>query len=97
MDSLFTERVLKIVSSIPKGSVMSYGEVAYRAGSPKAFRAVGNIMAQNVNPFIPCHRVVRSDGMLGNYNRGGVQQKKELLVSEGVTVASVKNGYRIVL
>ncbi|MCY4577318.1 MAG: MGMT family protein [Candidatus Kaiserbacteria bacterium] len=82
--SVFRESVLTVVSRIPKGSVMSYGEVARRAGSPGASRAVGRIMASNVDPLIPCHRVVRSDGGLGGYNRGGISQKKKLLQSEGV-------------
>ena len=82
--TLFKKRVLTVVSSIPKGSVMSYGAVAAQAGSPHASRAVGSIMANNVDPSVPCHRVVRSDGRIGNYNRGGSQQKKKLLQSEGV-------------
>ena len=79
----FKEKVLKIVSAIPKGSVMSYGEVAARAGSPRASRAVGRIMAQNFDPSVPCHRVVRADGSVGSYNRGGNAEKKNLLRREG--------------
>lgn len=82
----FKERVLAIVSRIPKGSVMTYGEVAARAESPGAARAVGSCMAQNVDPAVPCHRVVRSDGKIGEYNRGGVSRKKQLLQDEGVAV-----------
>ena len=65
---------------------MSYGEVAARAGSPGASRSVGSIMANNFDPSIPCHRVVRSDGSIGEYNRGGPSQKKNLLQSEGVSI-----------
>ena len=83
----FKKRVLAIVSRIPKGSVMTYGEVAARAGSPGAARAVGSCMAQNIDPTVPCHRVVRSDGKIGGYNRGGVLRKKQLLRDEGVVVA----------
>lgn len=63
---------------------MTYGEVARRAGSPRAARAVGAYMKQNFDPGIPCHRVVRSDGSVGEYNRGGSGKKRELLEQEGV-------------
>jgi O-6-methylguanine DNA methyltransferase len=66
----FKERVLNIVKKIPKGKVLTYKEVAILAGSEKAYRAVGNILNKNINPNIPCHRVIRSDGKIGGYNRG---------------------------
>ena len=66
----FKEKVLDIVSKIPKGQVLTYKEVAKKAGSPNASRAVGSILKQNFNPKIPCHRVIRSDGLAGEYNRG---------------------------
>lgn len=81
-DINFTEQVIQVVSRIPKGKMMTYAEVAERAGSPGAFRAVGSIMAKNWNPAIPCHRVIRSDGNLGNYNRGAAK-KIALLRKEG--------------
>jgi O-6-methylguanine DNA methyltransferase len=80
----FTEKVRNIVRQIPKGSVMSYKEVAKKAGNEKASRAVANIMALNYDLDVPCHRVIRSDGGLGGYNRGGVEKKRELLLKEGV-------------
>ena len=80
----FTEKVIDIVTNIPKGKTMSYSEVANAAGRPKAARAVANIMAKNFDPDIPCHRVIRSDGRLGGYNRGGEAAKRALLESEGV-------------
>lgn len=79
----FKEKVLMMVRKIPKGKTASYKEVARRAGSPKAARAVGNIMAQNKDPQIPCHRVVKSNGQIGNYNRGGAPAKLALLKKEG--------------
>ncbi len=79
----FKEKVLKIVAKIPKGKVSTYKDVARKAGESKAYRAVGNILNKNYNPKIPCHRVIRSDGKLGGYNRG-VKQKKILLEKEGV-------------
>ncbi len=79
----FTQTVHDIVRSIPKGMTMTYGEVARRAGSQRAVRAVGSIMRANYDPSIPCHRVVRSDGTLGAYNRGGTAKKRALLLAEG--------------
>lgn len=78
----FKARVLKIVSKIPRGSVMTYSEVAKLAGNQKAARAVGMIMSKNFDHHIPCHRVVRSDGGVGGYNRG-VKKKIKLLKEEG--------------
>lgn len=60
---------------------MTYKEVAFLAGHPGAYRAVGNILSKNHDPNIPCHRVIRSDGQLGGYN-GGEEQKKRLLELE---------------
>lgn len=77
----FKEKVLEVVRKIPKGKVLTYKEVARRADKPKAYRAVGNILNKNYDPKIPCHRVIRSDGKLGGYNRG-TKQKKILLEKE---------------
>ncbi len=78
----FTTSVKDIVRNIPKGSTMSYKEVAIKAGNPKAARAVARIMANNYDLQIPCHRVIRSDGKLGGYNRGGESAKRAILKSE---------------
>lgn len=80
----FTERVLDVVKNIPIGKTMTYKEVAEKAGSPFASRAVGTIMSKNFLKEIPCHRVIKSNGKIGNYNRGGEKQKIKLLRSEGV-------------
>ena len=77
----FRERVLAVVASIPRGETRTYKEVAIQAGNHKAARAVGNIMSKNYDPMIPCHRVVRSDGTPGGYNRGS-RQKALLLEQE---------------
>ena len=61
---------------------MSYKEVAARAGNPGAARTVGSIMRMNYDKTIPCHRVIRSDGKIGNYNRGGEAAKRALLKKE---------------
>ncbi len=84
--SLFKERVQKTVRDIPKGKTLSYGEVAKYAGNPGAARAVGTIMANNFDKSIPCHRVIKQNGKIGNYNRGGVSRKIELLKKEGVEI-----------
>ena len=83
--TLFAERVRDVVRSIPKGATMTYKEVAMKAGNPHAARAVGTIMRANHDPAIPCHRVIRSDGKLGGYNRGGTDRKRELLQLESLT------------
>ncbi|HEY4514082.1 MAG TPA: MGMT family protein [Candidatus Paceibacterota bacterium] len=77
----FREKVLAVVAGIPKGKTLAYKEVARRAGNPKAARAVGAIMRANNDPQIPCHRVIRSDGSLGGFNRGA-ELKKKLLKRE---------------
>ncbi len=77
----FTEKVFEVVSKIPKGKTLTYKEVAKRAGRGTAYRAVGNILNKNYNPKIPCHRVVRSDGKIGGYNRGA-KIKLEMLKKE---------------
>lgn len=77
----FKEKVLDIVSKIPKGKTLTYKKVAEFAGSSLAHRAVGNILNKNYSPKIPCHRVVRSDGTLGGYNRG-VKEKERILRKE---------------
>ena len=79
----FREKVLAVVRNIPKGKVMTYKQVAAKVGNSKAARAVGAIMRTNYDLKIPCHRVIRSDGSLGSYNRGGTVRKREILKREG--------------
>lgn len=78
----FTLAVLHVVRAIPKGKVLTYQQVAKRAGSPRAYRAVGNIMRNNKDNAIPCHRVIKSDGSVGGYN-GLRGEKISLLKQEG--------------
>ena len=83
----FQEKVYKIVQGIPSGKTLTYKEVAKLAGRAKAYRAVGNILNKNHDPEIPCHRVIRSDGRIGGYNRGSkikedLLRKEELLRKE---------------
>lgn len=82
----FADRVRDVVRHIPKGSVMSYKEVAKLSGNIGASRAVGTIMKNNYDPTVPCHRVIRSDGLIGDYNRGGTQKKMALLRKEGYNI-----------
>ena len=95
-DKNFTRQVLQIVSSIPTGKLMTYSSVAKKAGSPRAYRAVGNILNRNYREqewqlpvirgqIIPCHRVIRADGQIGNYAKG-IKAKEELLEKEGHVV-----------
>lgn len=78
----FSEQVFNVVRLIPRGAVMTYADVARRAGRPRAYRAVGNILHTSDDPAIPCHRVIRTDGSAGGYNRGR-RKKLELLIAEG--------------
>jgi O-6-methylguanine DNA methyltransferase len=80
----FANRVKQVVRNIPPGATMSYQAVAQAAGNPRAYRAVANCLAKNFDPTIPCHRVIHSDGRIGNYNRGGTRVKRSLLRMEGV-------------
>lgn len=87
MKSAFADRVRDAVRQIPKGEARSYGEVARAIGHPGAARAVGTVMKNNYDPTVPCHRVIRSDGTIGDYNRGGRDKKRALLKAEGYTQA----------
>lgn len=80
----FHRKVYEQTIKIPNGKVYTYGELAKKAGSPKAFRAVGQAMAKNPYPIvIPCHRVVGSSGKLVGYSApGGTETKKKILAIE---------------
>lgn len=85
----FQEKVYEVVKKIPRGKTLNYKAVAEKAGSPKAWRAVGNILNRNKNPEILCHRVILSDGKPGGYNQG--KRKKLLkLKQEGVKIKHQK-------
>ena len=85
----FQRRVWEAMQLIPRGRVTTYGEIARYLGSPGAVRAVGTAVGRNpFAPTIPCHRVVRSDGRIGNYSGGeGVKTKIALLNEEGVEIS----------
>jgi methylated-DNA-[protein]-cysteine S-methyltransferase len=82
--TLFGERVLRELALVPFGETATYGELASRAGNPKAARAVGTIMNRNPVPIVlPCHRIIGADGSLVGYG-GGLERKVMLLRLEGV-------------
>lgn len=82
----FTEKVREVVRNIPKGETLSYKAVAEKAGKARGARLVARIMATNFDPTVPCHRVIKSDGRAGGYNRGGESRKRAILQSEGVSI-----------
>ena len=82
----FQKKVWNYIKTIKKGSVKTYKQVAIGINRPKSARAVANAVGKNpFAPKIPCHRVIRSDGLLGGYSgKGGVKTKKLLLKREGI-------------
>ena len=83
--SEFERAVLLKALEIPRGQVRPYAWIAREIGHPAAVRAVGSALAKNPVPvLIPCHRVVRSDGHIGNYALGGSLAKRRILSAEGV-------------
>jgi len=87
----FDEEVWELVKKIPRGRVVTYGEIAMKLrGSKRYARAVGQALARNPHPVVvPCHRVVRSSGEIGGYSRG-VEEKERLLREEGVEISAGK-------
>jgi methylated-DNA-[protein]-cysteine S-methyltransferase len=82
----FLERCAQELRSIPRGEVVTYGELAALAGSPGAARAAGSFCARNrLGLFVPCHRVVSAGG-LGSYGSYGLAYKRRLLELEGVSL-----------
>ena len=80
----FERAVLLKTLEIPRGEVRTYAWVAKEIGTPRAVRAVGGALAANPVPIvIPCHRVVRSDGRIGEYGCGGPDAKRRILAAEG--------------
>jgi methylated-DNA-[protein]-cysteine S-methyltransferase len=93
----FQRRVLDATRTIPRGQVRSYSAVAGQIGAPDAARAVGTALARNPVPIlIPCHRVVRTDGVLGEYSGGGSEVKARILRWEGIDVRAQRARFVIV-
>ena len=74
----FKGKIHAVVKMIPKGQVLTYKDVAKMAGRPRAYRAVGNILNKNIDPKVPCHRVIRSDGKIGGYRDGNAFKIRRL-------------------
>lgn len=88
----FEQAVLRKTLEIPYGEIRPYGWIAKEIGRPRAVRAVGSALAGNPIPLaIPCHRVVRSDGLIGRYGLGGPSRKREILEKEGVDAESLES------
>jgi O-6-methylguanine DNA methyltransferase len=80
----FEQAVWLKALEIPRGEVRPYGWIAAEIGRPKAVRAVGTALGHNPIPLIvPCHRVVRTDGFIGQYSLGGPANKRAILAAEG--------------
>ena len=78
------QEVYDLLLAIPPGMVSTYGDIANALGHPHAARLIGNILKRNSNPIhVPCHRIVKSNGMLGGYMYGK-SMKKQLLKEEGI-------------
>ena len=87
----FEQAVLKKALEIPRGQVRPYGWIAREIGHPGAVRATGSVLAKNPVPLlIPCHRVVRSDGHIGNYSMGGARAKRRVLEVEGAEPETIE-------
>ena len=87
----FARKVYEEARKIPPGKTITYGELAGRIGHPGAARAVGTALKKNpFVPEVPCHRVVRSDGNIGGYARGGTRAKISILRQEGVLIMGKK-------
>ena len=82
----FQTEVWMELTKIPKGETRTYKEIAKAIGKPNSSRAVANACAKNPYPIVvPCHRVIRSDGLIGGYSGiGGTKRKEELLEREGI-------------
>jgi O-6-methylguanine DNA methyltransferase len=87
----FERAVLLKAREIPRGEVRTYGWIAAQIGRPAAVRAVGTALRKNPVPvLIPCHRVVRSDGAVGDYALGGSQAKRAILAAEGLPADQIR-------
>jgi O-6-methylguanine DNA methyltransferase len=87
----FEVAVWRKALEIPRGEVRPYGWIAAEIGSPRAVRAVGTALAHNPVPLVvPCHRVVRSDGTIGQYSLGGPENKRRILAFEGLDTQALE-------
>lgn len=82
------KKVHILTAKIPKGRVVTYGQIARKLGNPGLARFVGSVLRKNKNLQVLCHRVIRATGDIGEYNRGR-KNKEIILRREGVII---KNG-----
>lgn len=87
--TIFQKKVYQVVRKIPKGKVSTYKEIAQKAGFPRAWRAVGNVLNKNKDKKIPCHRVIKSDDKIGGH-REGLKKKIKILKKEGIKIINGK-------
>ncbi len=93
--SPFEQDVWRKALEIPRGEVRPYGWIAAEIGRPRAVRAVGTALGHNPVPLIvPCHRVVRSDGTIGQYSLGGPANKRTILSTEGLDPDAMEDAAR---
>ena len=91
----FERDVWQKALEIPRGEVRPYGWIAAEIGRPKAVRAVGTALGHNPVPLIvPCHRVVRTDGSIGQYSLGGPGNKRTILAAEGLDPDAMESAAR---
>lgn len=95
--TVFQKQVWGALLKIPYGTLKTYQEIANAIGKPKCVRAVANAIGANpICIFIPCHRVVKSDGTLGGYSSGnGISLKRQLLLAEGINLPSEDLSYKL--
>ena len=88
MAKLIKEQVFEYLRTVPRGKVVTYGQIAEHFGNKKAARAVGNMLHQNPDMLLyPCYKVVNSKGRLSkNYLFGGIDKQREMLEQEGIKV-----------
>lgn len=82
------QKCYELLKKVPKGKVTTYKELAY-ALNTKAYQVIGSFMKQNHNPKIPCHRVIKSTGVVGEYNKGKAK-KISILKKEGIKIKNEK-------
>lgn len=86
----FERKVLVTTFRIPKGKVSTYKRIAEKIGKPRAYRAVANALHKNpLHPIVPCHRVVRSDGLFGGEKKAAASRRK-LVEKEGVPIENFR-------
>ena len=93
--NVFFARVYAYLRTVPKGKVVTYGQIAFAIGAPRCARQVGFALHSNPQPIIiPCHRVVNREGRLAPaFAFGGLEAQAELLRAEGVEVVEAEDGY----